>query len=164
MTKGGPWPIQIYGSNPHGQPSLEQAANNLWSACFVVIAAFMADRIEEVLETEVDCLDLSRPEGPYFKNKNWKDTNADSGLEGARPCPQIVVEAVQVLLELGALARAETGSQKLFMADHRLGSSVADHSTARKRLKSFCGWIGIPADEAEDLWSIAPHQLRRFFV
>jgi hypothetical protein len=163
-TRGGPWPISVLGSNARGRSSLEQASNNLWTACFIVLAVFMADRIEELLETDVRCLDLSHPEEPYFINRTWKETDTDTGLEGARPCPQIVVEAAQVMLKLGAGARSRSGSDKLFMADHRSGSSVADETTVRKRLKGFCKWIGIPVDQAGEIWSIAPHQFRRFFV
>ncbi|WP_160310527.1 site-specific integrase [Microvirga vignae] len=163
-TKGEPWPVKVLGSSIHERRSLEAVTNHLWTASFLVIAAFMADRLEEVLETEVDCLILDRPEGPYFVNKAWKDTHTESGIESARPCPEVVVKAAEILRKLGAQAREETGSAKLFMCDHRHGCSVADETTARKRLDAFCQWIGIPADETGELWSIAPHQLRRFFV
>lgn len=163
-SPGAPWPIEVIGSSPKNGRSLEAAVRHLWSACFLVIAAFMADRLSEVLETTDDCLDLDRPDGPYMRNVTWKDTNTAAGVASARPCPQIVAKAVEVALELGEDARTAMGSNKLFVVEHRGGFSLPDETTVRMRLEDFGRQIEVPPDELGDVWLISPHELRRFFA
>ncbi len=66
-----PWPIISVRPSRSGGTSLESAIVNLWSAIFIVIDAFMADRLLEVLDTEVDCLTIGS-DGYYLDVLNDK--------------------------------------------------------------------------------------------
>jgi hypothetical protein len=160
VSNGGPWPIIAFGASPKHEHSLETALICLWSACFLIIGAFMADRLEEILLIEDNCL-VHRDDGPYLYNRTWKESGTEAGEDGYRPCPEIVVRAVGVLQKMKS---GRTTSTELFAVPHRGGDTLPDETTARKRLETFCEWIGLRADESDDPWFIRPHQLRRFFV
>jgi hypothetical protein len=159
-TIGGPWPIMVFGAGPKEARSLEAAHVCLWSACFLIIGVFMADRLEEIRELEDDCI-VRRPDGAYLRNRTWKEAGTEAGEEGLRPCPQIVARTVDVLLRIKKSTGAS--SKWLFAIPHRGGQTLPDETTIRKRLELFGQWIGLSADEREP-WSIRPHQLRRFFA
>ncbi|OQM74579.1 site-specific integrase [Manganibacter manganicus] len=158
-----PWPIETVSSSRHGTRSLEAAINDLWSAVFIVIGAFMADRLSEVLEIEVDCLHHGL-DGDYLESSIFKETNAKRGISNRRPCPKIVTQAVEVAIALGKDARIRQDSSKLFMAENRNGDSVPDETTIRQRLETFGKRIAVPPDELGHIWLINPHELRRFFA
>lgn len=159
-----PWPITTVGSGRFNRgKSLEAVTADLWSAIFIIIGSFMADRIMEIVHTDTDCI-VSGLDGPYFKNPLFKDTNANSGISNARPCIDIVVMAVNAAKELGRSARERTGSNKLFMSSHGLGDSVPDETTIRGRLRAFGQRINVPQDDLGEIWMVSPHELRRFFT
>lgn len=158
-----PWPIETVSSSRYGTRSLEAAINDLWSAVFIVIGAFMADRLSEVLEIDVDCLHHGL-DGDYLESSIFKETNAESGISNRRPCPKIVTKAVEVAIALGEDARIRLCSSKLFMAANRSGDSVPDETTIRQRLETFGKRIDVPRDELGHIWLINPHELRRFFA
>lgn len=159
-----PWPIVAVSATRHADNTLEGALITLWTACFIVIAILMADRLEELRETDVNCLDADRPDGPYFINTTWKESGRLYGVESDRPCPIIVARAVEVLIRLGEPERSRAGSDKLFFTKHRLGGSLIDPSTIRSRLLSFFDRFGLSGIDPEAFVSVAPHQFRRFFA
>lgn len=161
-----PWPLVNVGTGGRAAPnehSLESATADLWSSIYMVIGSFMADRLSEMLHLEIGCISYGL-DGPYLESPLFKDQNTDSGISGRRPCPEIVAKAVRVAEALGRAARERTGSTKLFMSSHRLGDSVIDETTMRKRLEDFGSRIGVPPDEMGQVWLVAPHELRRFFA
>lgn len=159
-----PWPIDAVSATRHADNTLEGALITLWTACFIVVAILMADRLEELRETNANCIDSSRPDGPYFRNTTWKESDRLHGKESDRPCPIIVERAVQVLIKLGEPERSKAGSDKLFFTKHRLGGSLIDQTTIRARLLSFFDRFRLSGIDLEEFISVAPHQFRRFFV
>jgi hypothetical protein len=159
-----PWPILDVGSSRRIQgTTLERATANLWTACYIVIESMMSDRLGESLSAEVGCV-YEAMDGSYMCTPTFKPTNAVAGLVNGRPCPQIVVRAVEVATRLGANARTKMGSTRLFASEHRLGASVIDQTTMRKRLNTFASDVGAPKDEDGEEWHLSPQQFRRFLA
>lgn len=159
-----PWPISSIGSSAWMEGiTLERAIANLWTAIYIVIESMMADRLGESFAARVGCT-YKGLDGSYMITPTFKPTNAAAGIENGRPCPQIVVRAIEVATRLGAVARQELGTDLLFASEHRLGASVLDETTIRKRLNVFASNVGAPPNEDGDgeKWHLAPHQLRRF--
>jgi hypothetical protein len=161
-----PWPISAVGSSAWMEGiTLERATANLWTAIYIVIETMMADRIGESLSARVGCT-YKGLDGSYMITPTFKPTNAAAGIENGRPCPEIVVRAIEVAIRLGAVARQELDTDFLFASEHRLGASVLDETTIRKRLNTFASDVGAPPNEDGDgdEWHLAPHQLRRFLA
>jgi hypothetical protein len=161
-----PWPISSVGSSPWMKGiTLERATANLWTAIYLVIETMMADRLGESLSAKVGCT-YRGLDGSYMITRTFKPTNAAAGIENGRPCPEIVVRAIEVATRLGAVARQELDTDFLFASEHRLGASVLDETTIRKRLNVFASDVGAPPNEDGDgdEWHLAPHQLRRFLA
>jgi hypothetical protein len=161
-----PWPISSVGSSAWMEGiTLERATANLWTAIYIVIETMMADRLGESLSARVGCTHKGL-DGSYMITRTFKPTNAAAGIENSRPCPEIVVRAIDVATRLGAAARQELDTDLLFASEHRLGASVLDETTIRKRLNVFASDVGAPPNEDGDgdEWHLAPHQLRRFLA
>lgn len=159
-----PWPLTAVGSSSKMKGmTLERATVNLWTSIFIIFETLMADRIGESLSAEVGCL-YTQLDGSYMITPTFKPTNADAGIDNGRPCPEIVVRAVDVATRLGAFAREKLQSNLLFASEHRLGVSVLDETTIRKRLNTFASDVGAPPDDDGEDWHLAPHQLRRFLA
>jgi len=159
-----PWPINSVGSSRFmNGMTLERATSNLWTAIFIVIETLLADRLGESLSAEIGCT-YKQIDGSYMVTPSFKPTNSQAGVENGRPCPEVAVRAVEVATRLGAYAREKLGSNLLFTSEHRLGVSVIDETTIRKRLQSFASDVGAPTDEDGEEWHLAPHQLRRFLA
>ncbi|WP_336055218.1 hypothetical protein [Nitratireductor sp. CH_MIT9313-5] len=158
-----PWPITtVYASRRRTEGnSLEKALATLWTSIFIVIDMFMSDRLGECLGLTVDCISEG-VDGYYFNSTFHKQTNAQIGQANLRPCPEIVVKAVEVAERLGRDARAAVNTKRLFAFSNRLGKSVLNQSTVQKYVADFCRDVGAPKSEDGKEWRLAPHQLRRF--
>ena len=158
-----PWPLEAVGSSPRNgnKMTLERAIANLWTSIFIVYDTFMSDRIGECLNVEADCIKQGL-DGFYVRSPFYKQTNAQAGQSNERACPRIVAKAVEAAVRLGAEARQELGTNKLFAAIHRLGATVLDETTIRHRLSAFARDVGAPKSEDGTDWRLAPHQIRRF--
>ena len=157
-----PWPIVSVGNSKSGKVSVMSAVSLLWTASYLIIASYMADREGETLAIEEDCLHLGL-DGFYLKTPTFKE-RSESGSVLLQPCPEIVVQAVKVLQRLGAKARLASNSDKLFCIHHSVGSSVPTFDELRDRLSRFCDFAKTNIfDDGQKRWTLDPHQLRRFF-
>ena len=162
--RNAPWPIEFLGSDTKGKRGLQTAINNLWTSCYIVVAAFMCDRLSETLGIPVDCI-THGVDGAYIRTPKFKNRNSEGGSFLLQPCPPIVVQAVEILTRLGRTARDEAASDKLFCVRTHMGNVVPIAHTLIERLRRFAHLTGsdVQAGTAEK-WSYAPHQLRRFFA
>jgi integrase len=160
---GSPWPIETIGSSAHGTASLEARLNNLWCACWIVITAFMADRLGEVTELRGDCLKLT-PLGPSVEHHTYKIGGTEAGIRETKPCPAIVGEAIRVLARLGEGGSDAPAMRKVFAHQHRGGFGVPEDSSIRQRLFEFGLFIGLTDEETKRTHGLSPHELRRWFA
>ncbi|NKK38557.1 hypothetical protein GFL72_28675 [Rhizobium leguminosarum bv. viciae] len=158
-----PWPIVYVGSSLRGKAGLGSVLTQLWTASYLIVAAFMGDRQSETMAIEVDCL-IQGLDGCYIKTPKFKTRNTDGGSIVVEPCPQVVELAIRVLQRLGAPARAEANSDKLFCISHHLGVSVPMETELRSRVLRFTKSTKTDTFGDGETWKLAPHQLRRFFV
>ncbi|MBX4961376.1 hypothetical protein [Rhizobium binae] len=156
-----PWPIVNVGKGGRSM-DVGTAVSLLWTASYLILASFMADRESETLAIETDCL-VYGVDGCYIKTPNFKTRNVDGGSLITQPCPKVVELAVRVLIRLGEVARSEANSNKLLYVTHHHGSSVPDGGDLRYRLSMFAEVCQVDTYQGKK-WPIAPHQLRRFFV
>lgn len=157
-----PWPIMHVGNSKGAHMGLGTAVNRLWTASYLILASFMADRESETLAIEADCL-VYGVDGCYIKTPNFKSRNVDGGSLVLQPCPKAVELAVLVLQRLGQAARAKANSNKLLCVSHHMGSSVPDVTELRKRIVLFAEATKTNVYRGKK-WHLTPHQLRRFFV
>lgn len=158
-----PWPLTALGSSGVSGSSVEEAVTDLWTSCYLLILAYIAVRLEEGLTIKVDCI-VERIDGPYIRYRTSKAANTEGGSLVERPCPDIVVRAVQVLTELSAEARKKHNTKDLFFVEHRHGASNLEDSTVRQRLKLFGRRTGASSIEGEGHRAVVPNEMRRFFA
>ena len=158
-----PWPITHAASTRGGSYSVEAAEHDLLTAIIILIAAFDAGRIDEILATDVDCL-VEGADGFYLRTRLFKENDPEGGSVHLKPCPPIVVSAINLAIAMGREARDKHGSKKLFFSQFRGKYSVPTYHTFLKRMKDFSERTGVAAMVDGGSWEIAPHQLRRFFV
>lgn len=156
-------------SNAHIRENLsvEDAIGILRSACFVVIAAFSARRVSEILQLRRDCI-IAGADGWDIRFELRKVGVAGEVEEFVRPVPEIVKTAVDIL---------ETISKKLresIKADDYLRGCLWISSRGQKAVR----WTPLSAYKSLDLfadvirvplidgrrWYSRPHQWRRFFA
>lgn len=157
-----PWPISIVGNSKGDRIGLGTVVTQLWTASYLILAAFMCDRESETLAIEADCL-VPGVDGWYIRTPNFKTRNGEGGSLVLQPCPKVVVLAVQVLQRLSAFARSQANSEKLFCIEHHMGVSVPEETELRKRVLRFADVTGADTFGAGEHWHLTPQQLRRFF-
>ncbi len=155
-----PWPITTIGASRHSSHSLEAAITDLWTSVSIIIFAWQAERTGQVLDLDVDCLEQG-VDGWYLKSRVFKDRNDLIGSETRHACPDVVVKAIQLVIRLGAKARQETGSKKLFLRDNRLRDSISDQTSLRNRMADF-GKRHVRSGVLGNI-KIIPRHFRRFF-
>ncbi|NKM28634.1 site-specific integrase [Rhizobium laguerreae] len=158
-----PWPITHVGNMKNGSYTVEAAEHDLLTAIIILIAAFDAGRIDEILTMDVDCL-VEGADGFYLKTRLFKENDPEGGSVHLKPCPPVVVSAINLALDMGREARERHGSRKLFFSQYRGKYGVPTYHTFLKRMKDFSQRTGVAATGDGGSWEIAPHQLRRFFV
>lgn len=133
-------------------------------ACFVVIAAFTARRLEEVLSIRAagkdneDCLS-SDDNGYYLETYIEKTVRDWEKL----PCNEAVVAAVEVLRMWSEPARTLSGDVKLFRYKNLTSSEVPLFKPGRS-LQKFTEFLSLSLTEDGKQWEFKPHQFRRFFA
>lgn len=158
-----PWPIEHCGSSPRKGRSLESAVGELWTSCYVILAASMGDRYSETFAHRIDCL-KSGVDGYYLETPNFKARDPEGGTFILQPCPKIVAMVVRVLLSLGEAGRIDEGLDKLFLIRGTFGRSPSPESI-NDRMNAFGKRVGAMVyDNGRKVWRIASHQLRRFFA
>lgn len=157
-----PWPIQLVGNSWGSKTGVSSVVNRLWTASYLILASFMADRISETLALETECL-VYGIDGCYINTPNFKTRNVEGGTLILQPCPKIVELAVRTLQRLGETARARASSNKLLCVSHHMGSSVPDESELRKRILLFAEKTKTDSYRGKR-WHLNPQQLRRFWV
>jgi len=162
---GQPWPIRptLICSASYNRASTE-VLRCLFASCFVVIAAFTARRRKEVTSCRAAGSDnefciTSDEDGHWIElwiektKRDWDKT----------PCPEIVVKAVELLLQLSQSARDINARPQLFQ--YKLwGRSKAASFRIPKALQELTDRLDIPPLPEGSIWAFHPHQFRRFFA
>jgi hypothetical protein len=162
---GQPWPIRptliCPGSYHKGSTEVLRC---LFASCFVVIAAFTARRRKEVTSCRAAGSDnefciTSNQDGHWIElwiektKRDWDKT----------PCPEIVVKAVEVLVQLSESARKINEKPQLFQ--YKLwGRSKTASFRILKALRELTDRLDIPPLPDGSTWKFQPHQFRRFFA
>ena len=134
------------------------------AACFVVIAAFTARRLEEVLSIRAagkdneDC--VSSNANGYFLETYVEKTVRDWEK---LPCTEAVVAAIEVLRMWSAPARRATGDVKLFRYKNLTTKDIPFFSPG-KSINIFTKFLSLSLTEDGNEWEFKPHQFRRFFA
>jgi len=150
-----PWPVKTYAD-------ILRLEIDLWAAAYIVFAMFMADRSEDILSLETDCI-VHRLDGAYLRIPNFKETNPEGGAYVEKPCPDIAVKAVEVMIALSRASRSESGSKLLFHTPFNPDAETVAQLTLNYRIRTFAKNVG--ADVADGVvWKYSTHQFRRLFV
>ncbi len=133
-------------------------------ACFVVIAAFTARRLEEVLSVRAegadneDCIS-SDGNGYYLETYTEKTVRDWEKI----PCTEAVALAIEVLRKWSEPARNFSGGVKLFQYKNLTSSEVPLFNPIGS-LNEFVRFQSLAPDEEGKHWEFKPHQFRRFFA
>jgi len=134
------------------------------AACFIVIAAFTARRLYEVLSVRAagpnndDCIS-SDANGYYLETYTEKTVRDWERL----PCTEVVAAAIEVLRKWSEPARKFSGDVKLF----RYKALIAPEAplfNLKGSLRNFVRFQSLAPTENGDAWEFKPHQFRRFFA
>lgn len=163
---GQPWPVRPRIIGPSDDKSLGIASTRrcLFASCFVVIAAFTARRRNEVTScrergTDNDYCISSNEEG--YSIELWIEKTVQQWDK--TPCPEVVVQAVEVLRKLSESARKISANLDLFQ--YKLfGSNETASFRVAKGLNEFTNHLDIPPLDDGSSWEFTPRQLRRFFA
>jgi hypothetical protein len=137
----------------------------LFTACWVIVAAFSARRYEETVDLDEESLRGSDEDGWWLNCFISKTTRQREWI----PVPLIVARAVQNLTALSALARAD-GAEGLFAwraPPSQLDRWGTREISPRKLVNPFAAFVETPVHEdgpTDAMWHWQPSQFRRFFA
>lgn len=144
---------------PPGTVTLHDAAFHLLAtACAIVIALFSARRKTEI--TSLQSHSLRQDD----EGRDWLEVWVSKTLRDfdTIPVPASVRQAINVLCELSAAARAKSRESWLFdFLVPSFGTRVKYDFCRGLRL--FAAHCGVPALPQGGAWTFKPHQFRRFF-
>lgn len=153
--------------------SIEESIECLVAACFIIISTFSCKRVSEVLDLTVNC---SRPalDGGWELVFGLRKASPVEALSFAgRPVPEIVQEAVDLLIKLQpddiTAQDKKTKTQPLFLSTYKTSRNTyrAKHRAPQKMYKSielFADIIQIQTTLEGKRWYIRSHECRRFFA
>ncbi|MFA5990375.1 MAG: hypothetical protein WC803_12335 [Sphingomonas sp.] len=139
---------------------VENATVLLVQACFVLIAALSARRDDEIATLREDC--VLGGDGSRFVFSAILKTE---GENQHTPVPDIVSRLVDWLVDLGADARARSGSTRLFCWTDAttLVAGPRVRSTVPRDLDALAALCDVPPHEGAP-WRFTARQFRRFFA
>lgn len=151
-----PWPVRTV-------KDIQDMEKDLWTAAYIVVANFMADRSSEILGLNTECV-VRRLDGYYLRIPIYKEGNPEGGTIEERPCPEIVVKAIEVVRRLGHPSRTAHNKDLLFMLERsRKRGKIADPITLNKAIRRFAKVVGAHSINGK-VWRFNSHQFRRLFV
>ncbi|SFI00338.1 MULTISPECIES: hypothetical protein [Halomonadaceae] len=143
-------------------PSIFDAIDCLIGACFLVLGAFSARRVEELVALRGDGL-VGEP--GCYRLRFYLEKGSDYGpmQEVLRPIPDVGAQAFGLIASLSG-----TASTSGFI--FRFGDALRDIEGRHliiNRMAQFADMIEVPAQTVNDVlarWYVQPHELRRFFA
>jgi integrase len=147
--------------------SAEDAIILLRTSCFVIIAAFTARRVSEILDLRDDCIKYGA-DGWDIHFKVRKIGIAGEYEDFVRPVPDIVKIAVDLLISLTKSLRRRIESDiylnsNLWLIESRGRTSRSSEDAIYRGLDLFADFIEAPLIQGRR-WYSRPHQWRRFFA
>ena len=172
--------IKRYNLNPTGTTikqikenlSVEEALESLQAACFITIGTFTARRLNEILFLRSEGL-IPSLDGGWNIIFGLEKGSPEELLEKiARPIPDIVYEATDILLRINAPlldGANEVLSSRLFLYDvifrEKTGlQKPLSREVLYRRIDLFADLISVPLNSEGKRWYIKSHELRRFFA
>lgn len=146
---------------------LDDELTKLQTACAIVIAAYSARRLSEILSLRAGCISRDASGRPFLAVFVHKTVQAERSI----PVPQLVAQAVALLEKLSAEARARTHTNYLFIrlrvnTGNVLG--LTHDGFPRLRLGTHMKVFGysprVPSLESGERWAFRPHQFRKLFA
>jgi integrase len=138
------------------------AVKYLVLACFIVIAAFTARRLDEVLSIKPGCTRGNVRDG------HWIRTYIEKTLQSLdeTPCPAVAYAVEHVLERLNRLARTVDPdcSLSVWLAVDVNEPRRLRHLQPSKDLDGFAELVGVSKLSGGSIWHFTPHQFRRFFA
>lgn len=173
--------IVRYNNNPtnytHAQIrenlSLEEAAECLVAAAFILIGTFSCKRKTEILNLTRNCC---RPalDGGWELVFGLRKASPDEKLSLiGRPIPEIVNTAIDILRDLAPsnviYNHENTEQAPLFLSDYKITKQpkIAVQRSAPsiyKAIELFADIVQVTPNEAGQRWYVRSHELRRFFA
>lgn len=153
----------VFDFNANRSESLDHVAKrHVFTACWIIIAAFSARRREEIDDLRYGCIrgDIS--------SGYWLDVYIEKTLQRKEwiPVPEVVARAVEILVFLSAIARELSKTDKLFQYCDTSGEIRPIN--AGKYLDDFALAVDLPMHRPKNgpvvRWHWSPHQFRRFFA
>ena len=134
----------------------------LATACWILIAGFSARRDEEIDNLRFGCISGDASSG------YWLDVYIEKTLQTNEsiPVPTLVAKAIEVLSSISAVARSQTGNDRLFqwiglngqLRTIDIGCHLDDFAAEVQTP------LHTPPGESPITWHWHPHQFRRFFA
>ena len=138
------------------------AVRDMATACWIIIAAFTARRVEEVNDLRNDCVQGDNEAGWWLQVYIEKTLQRKESI----PVPRMVVHAVEMLRIISESARRETQSDALFQWLSPDGEWT--RLDVAPRLDDFAALVHVPLHKPRsrepEVWHWHPHQFRRFFA
>jgi integrase len=152
-----PWLVQV-------------AASHLVEACFIVIAGFVGMRVSEILSMKVGAIERrlcteTGIEQAYIVGRLFKTVDDPAGRIERWIAPSPVVRAVELLEQLGAPLREESGRSDLFLVKNTQHRTVVriERGCIVRRINAFANYVGVPLHEGHP-WQFSSHQFRKSFA
>lgn len=149
-------------------PEIEQgdadltAVKNMATACWIIIAAFTARRLEELNDLREGCVKGDDESGWWLQVYIEKTLQRKEWV----PVPKLVVCAIEMLRKISSLSRRATKSDALFQWMNEDGECI--RLDVAPRLDSFASLVKVPLHKPREgepeVWHWHPHQFRRFFA
>lgn len=138
------------------------AVKNMATACWIIIAAFTARRLEELNDLRDDCVKGDDESGWWLQVYIEKTLQRKEWV----PVPKLVVCAIELLRKISSLSRHATKSDALFQWMNEDGECI--RLDVAPRLDSFASLLKVPLHKPREgepeVWHWHPHQFRRFFA
>lgn len=157
------------------RPSLCESLAMLVAAVSILIATLKPIRLMELLTLERDCLHVGPDGGAWLEHTQLKRVVQDRREAISRPIPNIVAQAISLLIRLGdacseeiwGLGRRRRGGLFYLPAFTRDGGEHGiqlTRNTFYRYVDNFADYIA-PSNESDGVrWYIRIHQLRKSFL
>jgi integrase len=139
-----------------------RAVRDMATACWIIIAAFTARRVEEVNDLRDNCVRGDNESGWWLQVYIEKTLQRKEWI----PVPRMVAQAVEMLRTISETARLNTQSDELFQYLSPDGECI--RLDVARHLDNFAALVNVPLHKPRGgepiVWHWHPHQFRRFFA
>lgn len=157
----------ILAESGSGGMTIHGATISLMTACSIVIAAFTARRVSEIIGLKYGSLYTDESGKLWLSCFIHKTLRTESQI----PVPEIVAVAINVLEQISEKARGLTEVPYIFQYNvpgtsrtHGLSAAKLPNFALSSHLRRFGYLIDVPQLDDGTRWTFKGHQFRRFFA